>query len=557
MSLVETPLDSSGLSLQDMEDKENSMICDDGHHSLKFSDILFTDDQGLGLRFTMKPCPERRETRIMVERGGGHMVSRNFRQDCINLATVSQLMNDTQAFDFQCHFMAYILDCCLANELKDLNAYKVIMPLTRPDKATQQKKTQTEITESNASDEPSVEHSKQTNQTQTVEPDEDISIEPLIIDEDNANNSDTEIEEDIDDNSESEETVSRYFKASKKKRTPPQTGHFTDYLRFLKDREQANTPENLRRIKEAFKGLKKQTEDKNKDTETKSKAQKAKASHYSLRPKKTDKSAKKAFGEKIVDKLAEESNKSFDDGYKVSDISSDDSFTRLSSAKKTKFVNKRKVTPTKIVPKQSNLYTLDEDVAILDYVIKTGRFDELKGNALWEEAQKKKVLAGRSWQSMKERFRKHIIANVESFDIEPKYKKLLQKNYYTERPRERQTLSHNTQTGFYTVEEDMEIINHVIKRNGYDLVKGNAFWTEMETKFKDKKVCARTWQSLKERYSKRIVPNLHNYDIRIEVAQKMLSTVSGLTDDQKKVILNKLEKKSMNLSKKSTNKKKN
>lgn len=525
MSAEEIQLNQTCLSLRDMEDKENSMPKELHHRS---SPILFTDDQGRGLRFALRPCPERKIIRELIEKGGGYLVSKKFSNDCINLVSAKQMKSEVRSTEYLLHWMVYVLDCDSNNELLELDLYRVrYMPEGNPIVAEQEETNEdTEIEEEEGDG-------------TEVEDEVERPSEPINDDDD----TDQELQIDLSYQSGDEkvskldETVSRYFKS--KNTTPEQSNQFHAYFKFLSEREPADTPENLRRIKEAFKDLKKKKNDEtNKKTESDS-------SQYALR-------SKKRFGEKIAEKMAQESEESSDEsGHKVSDISSDETHSQTVTPKKKRFVNKRRLTPSKALPKQTKLYSLDEDVAILDFIIASGRLDELKGNALWKDAENNDTLPQRSWQSMKERFRKYIIGNIDTFDINKEHKEKIKKYYFEEsysKPKEiRQQINTTfSKTRVYTTEEDMEILNRVIRRNGFDLVKGNSFWYDMEADLKKKKKCDRTWQSLKERYNKRIVPNLYNYDVKKEMAEKILLSAPGMTDTTKAAILRKINKKLTN-----------
>lgn len=82
--------------------------------------------------------------------------------------------------------------------------------------------------------------------------------------------------------------------------------------------------------------------------------------------------------------------------------------------------------------KAKHAYTTEEDHNILKFLIKTRRYAEIKGNELWKEMAEKNVNFGRSWQSMKERFRKTIATNlqlyVEMYQIDASEIELLQEN---------------------------------------------------------------------------------------------------------------------------------
>ncbi|OTF84229.1 hypothetical protein BLA29_012398 [Euroglyphus maynei] len=56
-------------------------------------------------------------------------------------------------------------------------------------------------------------------------------------------------------------------------------------------------------------------------------------------------------------------------------------------------------------------YTINEDGEIIKYIIKKGRYKEIKGRSLWENMENERV-CNRTWQSMKEHFRKVIVPKI-------------------------------------------------------------------------------------------------------------------------------------------------
>jgi len=64
----------------------------------------------------------------------------------------------------------------------------------------------------------------------------------------------------------------------------------------------------------------------------------------------------------------------------------------------------------------ANYYTTVEDLKILEFMVTNRRFD-VGGRAMWETMESRAVLPGRSWHSIKERFRKVIIKNIRSYGL--------------------------------------------------------------------------------------------------------------------------------------------
>merc|ERR1712083_1099884 len=66
---------------------------------------------------------------------------------------------------------------------------------------------------------------------------------------------------------------------------------------------------------------------------------------------------------------------------------------------------------------KGNSYKRSEEKKILDWIIKTGRYSEVKGIAMWRILEASNEVPGRSYQSMKERFRKHIANDIQHYGL--------------------------------------------------------------------------------------------------------------------------------------------
>ena len=120
--------------------------------------------------------------------------------------------------------------------------------------------------------------------------------------------------------------------------------------------------------------------------------------------------------------------------------------------------------------------------------------------------ESKAICPDRSWQSMKERFNKHIIANLDKFKVTKT--QLIKADgdkgkLATRRPScDRAGSSRRN----YTRSEDEAILRHILNNEDFSRVGGKKLWTEMETV-----VGGRSWQSLKERFRKKIMGNLRSF----------------------------------------------
>ena len=62
-------------------------------------------------------------------------------------------------------------------------------------------------------------------------------------------------------------------------------------------------------------------------------------------------------------------------------------------------------------------YTRTEDLAILGFIADNKRFGDVGGVEMWKLMEEREVVVGRSWQSMKERFRKKILTNIKNYNL--------------------------------------------------------------------------------------------------------------------------------------------
>ena len=199
------------------------------------------------------------------------------------------------------------------------------------------------------------------------------------------------------------------------------------------------------------------------------------------------------------------------------------------------------------------------------FLVQSGQLNRLKGNAIWREAAECKTPPDRSWQSLKNRFQTQIVPNIHKYkllkeehrnlilrnwdktssrtgdqddesiastsgagqdpylcflrDLEQKQKQVRRRSRTDSResPESDGTSSSTSSAGDqrckYTSAEDDAIICYILKRIGWskrtgDLIRlrGMQFWDAMCKDTKNE----RSSQSLRERFLKRILPNLNN-----------------------------------------------
>ena len=68
--------------------------------------------------------------------------------------------------------------------------------------------------------------------------------------------------------------------------------------------------------------------------------------------------------------------------------------------------------------KNCNFYSKEEDLKIISFIVDNKRFLCVGGNKLWKIMEERAILDGRSWQSMKERFRKVISPKINQYKLD-------------------------------------------------------------------------------------------------------------------------------------------
>ena len=68
-------------------------------------------------------------------------------------------------------------------------------------------------------------------------------------------------------------------------------------------------------------------------------------------------------------------------------------------------------------------YTRAEDLAILGFIADNKRFGDVGGVEMWKLMEEREVVVSRSWQSMKERFRKKILTNIKNYNLSKEHLK--------------------------------------------------------------------------------------------------------------------------------------
>ncbi|UXI14814.1 hypothetical protein NH340_JMT00757 [Sarcoptes scabiei] len=207
-------------------------------------------------------------------------------------------------------------------------------------------------------------------------------------------------------------------------------------------------------------------------------------------------------------------------------------------------------------------YTEEEDFLILRYIITTNRYSEIKGKKLWIDMENDRICPNRTWQSMKERYRRIIAPNLpcraEAFQISSHIVEYLLTNTG---PIDRQSLKNRIRSSVSQSSLDISLSETSTKNtsrilSGYSLAEDleiiKFLYDTTETGFKGKKIWSklakhsiaaggreRSWQSLKERFLKRILPKIYTYDnITYDRTMEILNECKSKLDNYDKVVEN-------------------
>ena len=156
---------------------------------------------------------------------------------------------------------------------------------------------------------------------------------------------------------------------------------------------------------------------------------------------------------------------------------------------------------------------------MVKYFLRKGGYSTKGGNTVWKRMEEDWICPGRTWQSLRERFEKHIDTKLRQFGVS--------RQQLLDRDKELNKSSNSGEAKKpmrnYTKQEDLMIIQFICDNKRFADVKGNEVWKLMEER---KVVDGRSWQSLKERYKKIIMRNINKYSLDSEVIAMFTSSNS-------------------------------
>ena len=169
--------------------------------------------------------------------------------------------------------------------------------------------------------------------------------------------------------------------------------------------------------------------------------------------------------------------------------------------------------------KSNTGFTFEEDKAIVGYLLEIGGLSKSGGNKLWKKIAVIDELQGRSWQSIKNRFRRYIITDLDTYGTRKEELEDADSKLQTLKVKHDPVVK-GAKTP-YSQLEDNDIIKFIAESGQFGEVGGVLFWQRME---KLLVVPGRSWQSLKQRFHKQIRKRLSKEQISM-ITQNMIRKV--------------------------------
>ena len=168
-------------------------------------------------------------------------------------------------------------------------------------------------------------------------------------------------------------------------------------------------------------------------------------------------------------------------------------------------------------------YTEEDDLKMLRHLTRNQEFERVGADTLWQEMEAEEVLEGRSWVSMRNRF-KRIMKNVEPASLVGK--------------EEEEILAiaasggASTRRWGYTDEEEEKILRYVVRNSEYHRVGAPTLWQKMVD---EGVVEGRSWKSMQEHFLRTIMNNLEGYPFLLEEQRSLLKERAIVKDEEGKL----------------------
>ena len=156
-------------------------------------------------------------------------------------------------------------------------------------------------------------------------------------------------------------------------------------------------------------------------------------------------------------------------------------------------------------------FTVAEEKAILEFIIQKKAYSRVGSKALFKEMAAEGVGVGRTWSSLNEHFRKHMIKKIDSYGLTSEQVSFFKNKTVVEDAdayvEEQIAAGKKRSNQRYSGTEDVMILQHIVSKKAYNKVAGDQLWKNME---KAKVAGDRTWRSMKARFGRTLIKAIEN-----------------------------------------------
>lgn len=189
------------------------------------------------------------------------------------------------------------------------------------------------------------------------------------------------------------------------------------------------------------------------------------------------------------------------------------------------------------------IYTRQDQQAILDFIRKEKRYSSVKGRQLWVQMEAAEVCGGhRSWQSMKEHFRKQIMPQINSYQLKKsqiiRFRRAMDGDLVNDDESEEEEENEDEEhlprdqgqkekemngnandnpnqerenEEPFTPEDERAMVNHIVQNKKYAQIKRDSLWLEMKSVGISQ--TPRTWNSMKQHFLEQVMPRIEKFGL--------------------------------------------
>ena len=159
-------------------------------------------------------------------------------------------------------------------------------------------------------------------------------------------------------------------------------------------------------------------------------------------------------------------------------------------------------------------YSSAEDDEMLEYIVDKQQYSRVGGDELFKEMAAEKIVEGRDWVSLRNRFNYHIKKNLQAYSILTDDQRTFLREQTVILDEEGKLVEGQTKKWKrFSVAEEKAILEYIVEKKAYSRTGSDSLFKEMAAQGV---VQGRKWFSLKERFRKDIMKDIHSYDLTSE-----------------------------------------